>query len=152
MLLSIRNTFEDRELPALYEIERDCFTKEFRWAEPVFKKEMVEAREKHLVWVATIGTRIAGFLIAGEVTGGGINIETCNVSHVHRRKGIASKLILECEKAVKQRGCGEMRLEVHTENPAQVLYFQLGYRVCGFKRNYYGSKKHAISMLKTVIV
>ena len=72
------------------------------------------------------------------------------MARVHRRKGVASKLISGCEKAAKQRGCGEMRLEVHTENPAQVLYFQLGYRVCGFKRNYYGLRRHAVSMVKAL--
>ena len=147
MLFTIRNTFEDGELPALYEIERECFDPEFRWAEPVFKREMEAARKKRLAWVAYIGTRIAGFLIAGKVAGG-INVETCNVARAHRRKGVASRLMSECEKAAKQRGYGEMRLEVHTENPAQILYFQLGYRVCGFKRNYYGLKEHAISMSK----
>jgi [ribosomal protein S18]-alanine N-acetyltransferase len=151
VLFSIRNSFEDRELPALYEIERECFAKEFRWTEPVFKKEMLAARGKNLVWVACIGSRIAGFLIAGEVSGT-ISIETCNVSRIHRRKGIASRLMQACEKAVQQRGYKEMRLEVWTENPAQQLYFQLGYRVCGFKRNYYGMQRHAVSMSKTVVV
>ena len=147
MLFTIRNSFEDGELADLYEIECECFSKEFRWAEPVFKKEMLAARGKNLVWVAYIGKRIAGFLIAGEVAGD-ITVETCNVARVHRRKGIASRLMLASESAAKHRGYEQMRLEVYTENPAQILYFQLGYRVCGFKRNYYGLKKHAISMLK----
>jgi ribosomal protein S18 acetylase RimI-like enzyme len=147
MLFTIRNTFGDAEIPPLYAIERECFAAEFRWAEPVFRREMLVAKKQNLVWVAYIGARIAGFLIAA-VENGKINIETCNVSRVHRRKGIASRLIAACEKAVKARGFKDMKLEVFTENPAQVLYFSLGYRVCGFKRNYYGLKKHAVSMAK----
>src|SRR5208283_558712 len=130
MLFTIRNGFEDKELPALYVIERECFAPEFRWAEPIFRVEMLAARKQNLVWVACIGTRIAGFLIAA-VENKKINVETCNVLRVHRRKGIASKLMAACEKAVKQRGYENMKLEVWTENPAQVLYFGLGYRVCG---------------------
>jgi len=149
VLFTIRNNFKDDELAALYAIECDCFSKEFRWVEPVFKKEMLAARGKNLVWVACIGPRIAGFLIAGEVAGD-ITVETCNVAPVHRRKGIASRLMLACEGAAKRREYGRMRLEVFTENPAQILYFQLGYRVCGFKRNYYGLKKHAVSMVKAL--
>jgi ribosomal-protein-alanine N-acetyltransferase len=147
MLFTIRNSFGDGELPVLYEIEKECFSKEFRWAEPIFKQEMQAARKLNLVWVAYIGDRIAGFLIAA-VENGKINIETCNVSRLHRRKGVASRLIAVCEKASKQRGYKDMKLEVWTENPAQVLYFELGYRACGFKRNYYRLNAHAISMTK----
>jgi ribosomal protein S18 acetylase RimI-like enzyme len=147
VLFTIRNTFGDGEISSLYAIERECFTAEFRWAEPVFKREMLVARKQNLVWVARIGDRIAGFLIAA-IENGKVSIETCNVAGVFRRKGIASKLIAACEKAAKQRGYKDMKLEVYVENAAQVLYFTLGYRVSGFKRNYYGLKKHAISMSK----
>jgi len=147
MLFTIRNAFLDAELPALYEIEKECFSKEFRWAEPIFQQEMLAARKLNLVWTAYIGTRIAGFLIAA-VEGRKISIETANVARVHRRKGIASRLIDACERAVKQRGYKDMKLEVYTENPAQVLYFELGYRVSGYKRNYYGMKLNAVSMAK----
>jgi ribosomal protein S18 acetylase RimI-like enzyme len=147
MLFTIRNSFEEADLSALYEIEKECFAPEFRWAEPVFKQEMMAARQRNLVWVAYIGDRIAGFLVAG-VEGSKISMETCNTARVHRRKGVASRLINTYEKAAKHRGYKEAKLEVYTENPAQVLYFGMGYRVCGFKRNYYGLKRHAISMAK----
>ena len=147
MLFTIRNTFVDKELSVLYEIEQECFAPEFRWHDPVFRQEMAAARALNLVWVARIGNRIAGFLIAG-IENNKINIETCNVARVHRRKGVASRLIAACERAVKHRGYTQMKLEVYTENPAQVLYFELGYRVCGFKRNYYGMKLNAVSMAK----
>ena len=147
MLFTIRNTFVDEELPALYEIERECFAPAFRWSNPLFKQEMIAARKLDLVWVAYIGTRIAGFLIAAQ-EGNKISVETCNVSRLHRRKGVATRLMAACEKDVKERGHKEMKLEVYTENPAQILYFELGYRVCGFKRNYYGMKLHGISMFK----
>jgi len=147
VLFTIRNAFVDNELPALYEIERECFAPTFRWTEPLFRQEMLAARKLNLVWIASIGNRIAGFLIAAQ-EGSKISVETCNVARLHRRKGVASRLMAACEKTVKLRGYKEMKLEVYTENPAQVLYFQLGYRVSGFKRNYYGMKLHGISMAK----
>lgn len=143
----IRNTFEDSELPDLYEIEKECFAKEFRWTEPVFKKAVLLSRKHGFVWVAYIGNKIAGFLLAGEEDNKA-NIETVNITRVHRRKGIASKLIAACEKDMKKRGFPTIKLEVWTENPAQLLYWQLGYRVCGFKRNYYRLHVHAVSMSK----
>jgi ribosomal protein S18 acetylase RimI-like enzyme len=147
MLFSIRSTFEDDELAVLYEIEKECFAKEFRWAEPIFKRALLSARKQNFVWVAFIGTRIAGFLLAGDENGKA-SIETCNVARAHRRKGVASKLIAACERDLKKRGYNEIKLEVWTENPAQLLYFELGYRACGFKRNYYRLHAHAISMSK----
>jgi [ribosomal protein S18]-alanine N-acetyltransferase len=147
VLFTIRNAFEDGELAALYEIECECFSPGFRWAEGAFRQEMAAARKKHLVWLACIGPRIAGYLIAEEAHGG-LCVDTCAVSRLHRRKGIASRLMEACEEAARRRGHKGMRLEVHTENPAQVLYFQIGYRVSGFKRNYYGAGKHAVSMAK----
>lgn len=147
MLFTIRNTFEDRELPALYEIECECFPPDMRWTEVVFRQEMWAARKSRLIWLAYIGDRIAGFLLAAD-EGSALSIETCNVSKVHRRKGVATKLIAACEAAAARRKFKGMKLEVFTDNPAQILYFQLGYRVSGFKRNYYGMTKHAVSMSK----
>src|SRR5271157_4800998 len=131
-MLTIRDSFEDGELPVLYQIEVECFTKEFRWMETVFKRALTSARKNGFVWVAYIGGRVAGYLLAGE----------------DRRKGIASKLIAVCEREMKKRGYKEIKLEVHVDNPAQILYFNMGYRVNGFKRNYYKIKEHAISMSK----
>ena len=80
--------------------------------------------------------------------GGKISIETVNIPNAYRRRGIASKLVAACEKDARKRGFSEIKLDVWTDNPAQLLYFQLGYRVCGFKRNYYRLRTHAISMSK----
>src|SRR5271157_2520419 len=146
-MLTIRDSFEDGELPVLYQIEVECFTKEFRWMETVFKRALTSARKNGFVWVAYIGGRVAGYLLAGE-DGSKASIETVNILRVHRRKGIASKLIAVCEREMKKRGYKEIKLEVHVDNPAQLLYFNLGYRVSGFKRNYYKIKEHAVSMTK----
>jgi hypothetical protein len=43
-MFTIRNQYDDGELPLLYEIEKECFTKEFRWTEKVFKKTLEYAR------------------------------------------------------------------------------------------------------------
>lgn len=146
-MLEIRNSFEDSELPVMYEIEKECFSKEFRWVESVFKRTFLIARKSKFVWTAYIGGRVAGYLLAG-TNEKKANIETVNVSRVHRRKGIASKLIAAAEHDLKKRGFKEITLEVHTENRALILYFELGYRVCGFKRNYYKLRQHAVSMSK----
>lgn len=146
-MLTIRNQYDDSELPLLYEIERECFTKEFRWTERVFTKALEYARTRGNVWTAYTSGKLCGFLLAGEENKKA-HIETVNIPLAHRRKGIASRLIAACEKDMKKRGFSEIRLEVYTENPAQLLYWQLGYRVSGFRRNYYRLGHHAVSMTK----
>jgi ribosomal protein S18 acetylase RimI-like enzyme len=131
----------------LYAIECECFEPEFRWTERVFRKALLDARKKGYVWVATISGRIAGFLLAGKENGKA-SIETVNIPKVHRRKGVASKLIMACERGMDSRGFKEIKLEVWTENPAFIVYWNLGYRVNGFRRNYYRLHAHAISMSK----
>lgn len=146
-MFTIRNQYDDGELPLLYEIEKECFDKQFRWTERVFKKSLEYARTNGNVWVAYISGKLCGFLLAGEENGKA-HIETVNIPRIHRRKGIASKLIAACERDMKKRGMKDIRLEVYVENPAQILYFNLGYRVSGFKRNYYRLHHHAVSMTK----
>lgn len=146
-MVVIRNKFSPDELPALYEVEKECFSKEFRWAEPIFRKELSLALPKNNVWVCEVDGKIAGFLLAAEERGRG-HIETVNIGKKYRRQGLATKLIAACEKEFKRRGYKEMKLEVHTDNPAQVLYFHLGYRITYVKRHYYGMYSHALRMLK----
>jgi ribosomal protein S18 acetylase RimI-like enzyme len=146
-MLTIQDSFENSELPQMYEIEKECFSREFRWVESVFKRSFLIARKDSLVWVAYIGNKMAGYLLAGIENGKAV-IETVNITKPHRHKGIASKLIAMCERDLKKRGYKEIRLEVWTENPAQILYFELGYRVCGFKRSFYKVGAHAVSMSK----
>jgi ribosomal protein S18 acetylase RimI-like enzyme len=148
-VFKIRKTLEDRELPALYEIERECFTREFRWTQRAFNKEIKSAAAKDKLYIATLVGRLAGYLLAGEENGR-IHIETVNISRLHRRKGIASKLIAACEADARKQGFKEIKLEVHTDNPAYILYFNLGYRVVAFKRHYYRLNSHALSMQKTL--
>lgn len=147
-MFKIRTTLEDSELPALYEIERECFTKEFRWSQRLFYKEVKAAAAKGNLYISEIqGGRVAGYLLAAEESGKA-HIETVNIRLIHRRKGVASMLISACEADMKKRGFKEIKLEVHTDNPAFILYFNLGYRVTAFKRHYYRLNSHALSMSK----
>lgn len=147
-MFTIRKTLADTELPALYEIERECFTREFRWSQRLFNREIKSAVDKGNLYISEIqGGRIAGYLLAGEEYGKA-RIETVNIPRIHRRKGVATKLIADAEAEFKKRGFKEIKLEVHTDNPAFILYFYLGYRAVAFKRHYYRLNSHAISMSK----
>ncbi len=144
-----RNSLDPEELPSLYAIERECFTKEFRWSQAIYDKALLSASKKNNVWVAEETGRIMGFLLADKEFGKGY-IDTVDVSPKARGRGVATKLIGMYETAAKKRGLTEIKLEVSTENPAQVLYFNLGYRVTAFRRHYYKLHKHALTMGKKI--
>ena len=56
----------------------------------------------------------------------------------------------EVESYYKKTLIKKLKLEVHTENPAQLLYFNLGYRVTGFRPRYYANGANAITMTKVL--
>ncbi len=144
--MTIRS-FNAEELPALYEIETECFTRGFQWGRRVFAEMLLSASKKNNVWVAEEDDKIVGFLLANERGSRGY-IDTVNIPKVARRKGIASELIKFCEGEFQKRGLAEVVLEVHVQNPAQLLYFKLGYRVTAFRRHYYKLHCHALTMTK----
>lgn len=99
------------------------------------------------MWIAEESNRIVGFLI-GEVEDGRGHVATVDVDPKYRGKGIGATLMNAAEEEYKKRGLNEMRLEVHVDNPAQVLYFKLGYRVIGVRQHYYSNGSNAITMAK----
>lgn len=131
----------------MYEIELECFTRGFQWGRKAFVEMLLSTSKKNNVWVAEEDGKIVGFLLANERGNKG-QIETVDIPKAARRRGIASELIKVCEKGFQERGRTEVTLEVHVENPAQLLYFNLGYRVVGFRRHYYGLHCHALTMTK----
>lgn len=102
-------------------------------------------------WVAELDNKVVGFLISRQVN----NINTCtfNVYNVavdeqYRKKGIASELFKTMEDYYK--GGGYAYLHVDVNNPAQKLYFDLGYRVYDIVPGFYGDKTLALKMYKTL--
>ena len=147
-MATIRNTFGLEEIPALYEIEKECFTEEFRWTEGGFREEILLAHTTNNVWIVEEDGRIVGFLLANENKSKG-HIATVNIAKEYRRRGLAFKLITSCESELKSRKFKEITLEVSVENaPAIILYLTMGYKITGWKRHYYRMYSHALEMSK----
>ena len=65
-------------------------------------------------------------------------ILTLDVLQEARRFGLGSRLMLECEARVRQRGCTEMFLETAVDNEAALkLYHKHGYRILRTLPGYY---------------
>ena len=144
-------TIEDasiHHLDKLYEIEIECFERE------AFTKQQIA----HLLTdynsvslVAKVNSEIIGFIIGiiylerNSPTG---HILTIDISPIHRRKGIAQKLLQEIEKIFKEKGVKACRLEVREDNIAALrLYQKFGYKKVAKLKNYYGNA-HGIYLKK----
>ena len=139
-----------RYLDRIYEIEMECFDRE------AFTKQQIAhllTNYNSVSLVAKVNGEIIGFIIGmiylerNSLTG---HILTIDISRIHRRKGIAQKLLQEIEKIFKEKGLEVCYLEVREDNiVALSLYHKSGYRKIGRLRNYYGNA-HGIYLRKTL--
>ena len=137
-------------LDKLFEIEEQCFDQE------AFTKRQIGyllTDYNTIALVAKTNTDIAGFIIAqveiDETLQYG-HIITMNVAANYRRKHVATRLLQEMEKLLKEKSITECHLEVREDNnPAIKLYQKLGYQTMGKLEKYYG-KKHGLYLKKTL--
>ena len=156
-MIIVRNSFRAEELPRMYEIETVCFDESVRWDRPDFDATLAESD----VWVADyreenwnglkedveVTEEITGFLVARVKQHMGY-IMSVDILPEHRRKGIGAKLMYAAEEHYQKLGLKKIYLEVAVINPAQTLYFKLGYRVTGFRQRYYEDQSACLVMTK----
>ena len=107
--------------------------------------------EKGQTWVAVKNDIVIGYLI-GKIKHGVPYVYAITVAYTHREQGIATKLFEEFEKGFGGLQKPENKrfwLQVADDNPAQKLYFDLGYRVGYVDEDFYGMTKHALCMYKS---
>jgi len=123
------------------EIENQCFDQE-----AFTKRQMAYLLTDYntIGLVAKAGTEIAGFIISQVEIEDSLlfgHIITINVAPSFRRVGIASKMLDETERVLKEKGIAECHLEVREDNTAALkLYQNRGYQKIGKLEKYYGSK------------
>ena len=127
-------------LDRLYEIEKQSFQHE------AFSKREIGYLLKDynsVSLVARVNGDVVAFAIGrieqeeGTLYG---HIFTLETLPLHRRKGIAKKLLKELEAMFAERGARESRLEVRENNIAAVtLYQKFGYEQVGRLEGYYGN-------------
>jgi len=97
-------------------------------------------------WVAHDDGKLLG-LAGGMVVDGDVQILDVAVDPVHRREGIARKLLSHVSYDAQMLGCTTASLEVEDGNEGAIaLYNALGFTEAGRRRGYYGAGKDAIVM------
>ena len=137
---------EPRDLPSIAEIESLCFPEDTAFPYRMFAYLL----DYSVALVACERSRVVGFVM-GYIRGRGGAIYTLDVHPFFRRRGIVSVLLQAIEGELAVRGAKAVRLEAAIENPEALgLYRKAGYREREIVRNYYGQKKDAVRMWKTL--
>ena len=100
--------------------------------------------------VATPNEQIVGFIFVMTTNGIG-HITTIGVAPEHRRRGLAEKMLLNIEEALKRRSITTISLEVRVSNiGAQSLYRGLNYTIVQRLNNYYNNGEDGYLMVKSL--
>lgn len=141
--MKITSGYVASEFDALYAIECECFDQE-RFS-PRRMKRYLKTNE---VLVARVGGVPVGTLLL-KVNKGFSYVSNVSVLKEYRGQGIATALMKQAEKL----GRGDIRLirlHVRFDNPAQKLYFDLGYRVVKVLEEFYAGSDTALLMEKVL--
>ncbi len=131
MKIKIRD-LEERDLSYVVEIAKQSFT--IPWSLKSFKKEL--SCDSSILKVAEIEGEIVGYAVFRRVLDE-VELLSVAVSPPFRRKGIATKLIKETLKEIKDaiKACF---LEVRVSNEGAIrLYEKLGFLKIGIRKKYY---------------
>ena len=144
-------TFEPMRLCDLQEvlkIENECF--EDPWSETYYALSLKRPRSYEHLYVARREDTIVGYIVFS-VLHEEAHILNLAVPVAYRRQGIGKHLIASALKMIQAQDGHEVFLEVAVSNlPAQYLYRQFGFRICGIRKNYYGRYKDAYVFRKGV--
>ncbi len=125
-------SMEERHLPALAQIERECFSSP--WSEASLREEL----GKGIFLVAERDGKVLGYVGCQTVLDEGY-ITNIAVSPDCRREGVGRSLISGLLERAGEKGLSFVTLEVRASNlPAIGLYKSIGFGKVGVRKNFYG--------------
>ncbi len=129
------------DLQQVLEIENECF--EDPWSEIYFTLSLKRPRSYEYFYVARCENTVMGYIVFA-VLYEEAHILNIAVPTAYQRQGIGKYLLASALDKIQTLDGWEVFLEVAVSNlPAQYLYRQFGFRICGIRKNYYGRHKDA---------
>jgi ribosomal-protein-alanine N-acetyltransferase len=121
------------------------------WSKRVFESELDQvASGSRIYLVARLGREVVGYAgawIVPDPDGDQAHVTNVVVAAAHRRRGVATRLLVALARAAIDRGCVAWTLEVRAGSVgAQELYRAFGFAPAGVRRNYYDNSEDAIVM------
>ena len=136
------------DLQQVLAIENQCF--EDPWSATYFRLSLKRPRSYEYFYVVRREQTVVGYIIF-YILHEEAQILNIAVSPVCQRQGIGKYLLASALEMIQADGEREVFLEVAVSNlPAQYLYRQFGFRICGIRKDYYGRYKDAYVLRKGV--
>ena len=144
-------TFEPmhlNDLQQVLDIENQCF--ENPWSDTYFTISLKRPRSYERFYVARRENTVVGYIVFN-ILHEEAHILNIAVPPACQRQGIGKYLLASALEMIQADNGREVFLEVAVSNlPAQYLYRQFGFRICGIRKNYYGRYKDAYVFRKGV--
>lgn len=144
-------TFEPmhrNDLQQVLDIENQCF--ENPWSNTYFTISLKRPRSYERFYVARRENTVVGYIVFN-ILHEEAHILNIAVPPACQRQGIGKYLLASALEMIEADNGREVFLEVAVSNlPAQYLYRQFGFRICGLRKNYYGRYKDAYVFRKGV--
>lgn len=137
-------TDSQADIDTLIALNRECYPDEDDSVIP----RMLKVARRNPCWLLE-DNGIKACLLS-EISEGQPYIWSVAVTASYRGRGAATALIKDFEKHYAQ-SFTSMWLHTRNDNPAQKLYFDLGYRVISVERNIYGPNQHGLVMRKRIV-
>ena len=140
----------DKYLDELLQLNQRCFKKGENYTKYTFS--FLLSDPKTLSYrIAAPTEQIVAFIFVMIGDEGAGHITTIGVAPEHRRRGLARKLLVHTEEALKKRAVNTVFLEVRVENAAaQMLYRRLGYAIVQRLSKYYNNGGDGFLMVKSL--
>jgi len=127
---------EQRDLPAIYKIERETFKDAF----PPFFIDFLAEENPETFLVAEDKGEIVGYVVASVEKKVG-HLVSLVVRRDHLRRAVGSSLVLKILEILKRSSVSSVILEVRKSNvAAQNFYNKLGFSFIRVDRSYYGDE------------
>lgn len=126
------------DIPEMLAIEKAVYQGKTPWNFETFKQEL-SRRKTTLYLVARHEDDLVGFAgIDLKRADGEAHITNIAVSPSHQKRGLGSKLLRMLIECARKQGCQKVILEVKASNDsAQKIYQELGFKMLARKKNYY---------------
>lgn len=128
-----------------------CFRNGDNYTKHTFDYLLNEPRTISYRISSACGEMVA-FAFVMENANGSAHLTTIGVAPEHRRRGLAQRLLLHIEEAVRARALGTIMLEVRVGNyAAQELYRRNGYTIVQRVNKYYTNGEDCYLMMKGLV-
>lgn len=121
------------------------------WSRAVFETEIEQMRDGTRYYVtARFGAAVVGYAglwFVDDPDGDQAHVTNVVVAEQHRRRGVATALVVALARIARGRGCVAWTLEVRASSEgAHALYRRFGFAPVGVRKRYYDNVEDAVVM------